>query len=152
VDYGRRRIGLAVTDPLGITVRGLETVVRGPDLAVAARAVAQALAAEEVERVLVGLPLHASGDESEMSAEARRFGAALATAAAASNQPLEIAFLDETLTTWEAEEALRARGIHLRDAKKSGLLDREAAIAMLRGWLRDGHSWPSGDDFEPPAA
>ena len=43
VDYGRRRIGLAICDPLGITVRGLDTVVRGPDLEEAARQVAAAL-------------------------------------------------------------------------------------------------------------
>ena len=147
IDYGRRRIGLAVADPLGITVRGLDTLERGPDLAAAAREVAAALASEQVGRVLVGLPLHASGDESEMSAEARAFGDALA--------PLgdwEIAFLDETLTTWEAEESVKARGIRLRDAKKSGLLDQAAAIAMLRGWLRDGQKWPSERDSGPEDA
>ena len=48
-----------------------------------------------------------------------------------------IHFVDEGLTTWEAEEVVRQRGIHIRDAKKSGLLDREAARALLRGWLRD---------------
>ncbi len=138
VDYGRRRIGLAVADPLGITVRGLETVDRVEDPDDGARRTAAALQAEGVTRVLVGLPLHASGDESEMSAEARRFGAALAAAAG-----LPVAFLDETLTTWEAEEAVKARGVKLREAKQSGLLDQQAAVAMLRGWLRDGQEWPS---------
>ena len=138
VDYGRRRIGLAVADPLGITVRGLETVDRVEDPADGARRVTAALAAEQVTQVLVGLPLHASGDESEMSAEARRFGALLAE-----QSGLRVGFVDETLTTWEAEEAVKARGIRLRDAKKSGLLDQQAAVAMLRGWLRDGEKWPS---------
>jgi putative Holliday junction resolvase len=138
VDYGRRRIGLAVADPLGITVRGLDTIDIGQDPAQAAERVAAALAPEEVDRVLVGLPLHASGDESEMSAEARAFGAALARLG-----NWRVGYLDETLTTWEAEEAVKARGVRLREAKKSGLLDREAAIAMLRGWLREGQEWPS---------
>ena len=145
VDYGRRRIGLAVADPLGITVRGLDTVEHGASLEEAARRVAAALASEEVGRILVGLPLHASGDESEMSVAARAFGAALA--------PLgswDVGFLDETLTTWEAEEAVKSRGIPLREAKKSGLLDREAAVAMLRGWLRDGQKWDSGGVSGPP--
>lgn len=138
VDYGRRRIGLAVCDPLGITVRGLATINRVQDAADGARRVAAMLLAEEVGGVLVGLPLHADGAESEMSKEARRFAGLLAAAL-----PVPVAFLDETLTTWEAEEAVRARGIPLREAKKSGLLDREAACAMLRGWLRDGQEWPS---------
>ena len=138
VDYGRRRIGLAVADPLGITVRGLETIDRVEDPADGARRAAAALAAEQVTRVLVGLPLHASGEESEMSAEARRFGARLAE-----ESGLPVAFVDETLTTWEAEEAVKARGIPLREAKQSGLLDQQAAVAMLRGWLREGEPWPS---------
>ena len=133
VDYGRRRIGLAVCDPLGIAVRGLDTVERGPDLAEGARRVAKALAAEEVGKIVVGLPLHADGRPSEMSAEAEAFGALLAQ-----ETGLPIEYLDEGLTTWEAEEVVRQRGIHLREAKKSGLLDREAARALLRGWLREG--------------
>ena len=143
VDYGRRRIGLAVADPLGITVRGLETIERVEDPDDGARRVAAALAAEQVTRILVGLPLHASGEESEMSAEARRFGALLAQ-----HSGLPVGFVDETLTTWEAEEAVKARGIKLREAKQSGLLDQQAAVAMLRGWLREGEKWPS-DGIEP---
>lgn len=145
VDYGRRRIGLAVADPLGITVRGLDTVEHGASLEEAARRVAAVLAPEEVGRILVGLPLHASGDESEMSSAARAFGAALARLGS-----WDVGFLDETLTTWEAEEAVKSRGIPLREAKKSGLLDREAAVAMLRGWLRDGQKWDSGGVSGPP--
>ena len=148
VDYGRRRIGLAICDPLGITVRGLDTVERGPDAPAAARSVAALLRAEGVEHVIVGLPLHASGEESEMSAEARNFGAQLGAAMGeALAQPIE--YVDETLTTWEAEEVLRARGIPLRKAKKEGLLDREAARCLLRAWLREAERQGSADEPEP---
>ncbi len=138
VDYGKRRIGLAVADPLGITVRGLETVAKVEDLADGARRVAAAFQAEEVGRILVGLPLYASGDESPMSAEARAFAALLAE-----ETGLAVGFVDETLTTWEAEEAVKAQGVKLREAKQSGLLDQQAAVAILRGWLREGYEWPS---------
>ena len=74
VDYGRRRIGLAVTDPLRITVRGLDTLVHDGDVEDAARQVAERLRAEGAVLVVVGLPLHASGESSEMSREAERFG------------------------------------------------------------------------------
>jgi len=144
-DYGRRRIGLAVADPLGITVRGLTTVERVEDPADGARRAADTLRAEAVDRVLVGLPLHHDGRESDMSREARRFGALLAEALGC-----PVGFVDETLTTWEAEEAVRARGIPVREAKKTGLLDQQAACAMLRGWLREGQQWPS-DAVAPPA-
>ncbi|MDA1195026.1 MAG: Holliday junction resolvase RuvX [Planctomycetota bacterium] len=143
VDYGRRRIGLAVADPLGISVRGLATLEKVLDPADGARRAAAAFAAEEVGRILVGLPLYASGDESPMAVEARAFGALLAEAAG-----LPVGFVDETLTTWEAEEAVRARGIPLREAKQSGLLDQQAAVAILRGWLREGLEWPC-DGIQP---
>lgn len=147
VDYGRRRIGLAVCDPLGITVRGLETVTYGPELEEGVSQVAAALRAEEVAHVIVGLPLHASGDESEISAEARVFGALLKAALGPDlGGPIE--FVDETLTTWEAQEVIRARGIPLRKAKKAGLLDQEAARCLLRSWLREAEK--QDPDGEPP--
>ena len=74
-----------------------------------------------------------------MSGEARAFAALLAA-----QTGLAVAFVDETLTTWEAEEAVRARGVKIREAKQSGLLDQQAAVAILRGWLREGDEWPSG--------
>jgi putative Holliday junction resolvase len=131
VDYGRRRIGLAVSDPLGITVRGLDTVVRGDDLEDAARRVAQALVAAGADLAVVGLPLHDDGAESEMSAEARRFGAAL------ERQGLAVAYLDEGLSSWAAEEELRERGANLERARRGGEVDREVARGLVRVWLAE---------------
>jgi putative Holliday junction resolvase len=130
VDYGRRRIGLAVSDPLGITARGLPTVAGDPDHAVAADRVATALEAERVDRVVVGLPLHTSGDESDMSREVRAFAAALAARMAA-----EILFVDEGHSSWDAEQALKARRIDLERARREGLIDQEAARRILLSWL-----------------
>ena len=132
VDYGRRRIGLAISDPLGITVRGLETVFRGEDLEEAAEEVARRLREAGAGLIVVGLPLHASGEESEMSREARHFGEALARAAG-----VEVVYLDEGLTSWAAEETLKGRGRSLREAQQRGDVDREAAMALLRGWLEE---------------
>ena len=137
VDYGRRRIGLAISDPLGVTVRGLETIVRGRDLEEAARTTAERLREARADHLVVGLPLHASGEESEMSREARIFGAALAEA-----YGLEVEYFDEGLTSWEAEETLKARGKRLRDAQRRGDVDREAACAILRSWLQEQASRP----------
>lgn len=150
VDYGRRRVGLAVSDALGITVRGLPTVVRGDDEAAAVAAVARVLAAEDVVRVVVGLPLHADGRPSEMSAEARRFGDALGELLRR-----EVVYVDEGLTSWEAEQELRAAGEDLRRAQRSGAVDQAAAKALLRGYLRDLDARrPPAPDVgpgEPPA-
>ncbi len=131
VDYGRRRIGLAVSDPLRITTRGLATFERGPDLEGAAGAVAELLRREQAGLVIVGLPLHADGRESEMSAEARRFAALLEQAG------LKVLLHDEGLTSWEAEEGLKAAGKNLEQARKQGAIDQRAALALLRSWLRE---------------
>lgn len=131
VDYGRRRIGLAISDPLRITTRGLATLERGPTLETGAQAVTKALAAERPALVVVGLPLHADGRESEMSAEVRRFAALLETAG------LKVLLHDEGLTSWEAEEGLKASKRSLQDARKSGAIDQRAALALLRSWLAD---------------
>ena len=138
-DYGRRRVGLAVCDPLGIAVRGLDTVPAGGSPAAAALAVAKALAAQGVERVVVGLPLHDDGRESEMSKEARAFGAALERAL---GRP--VVFHDEGLTSWEAEEALKASGKRLAGARRRGDVDRAAAMSILRSYLQhsEGTSAP----------
>jgi putative Holliday junction resolvase len=140
VDYGRRRIGLAVADALGITVRGLPTLEHVGDLATAAQRVAEVLRREGAGRVVLGLPLHADGRESEMSAEARRFGALL--------EPLvgvPVETFDEGLTSWEAEETLKGAGRGLKDARRRGEVDREAARALLLSWLRERESRPPRD-------
>jgi putative Holliday junction resolvase len=131
VDYGRRRIGLAVCDPLGITVRGLATVTwAGPDPAPAVAAVARHLREAGSQAVVVGLPLYESGDESEMSREARTFALLLAAAG-----PWTVEHVHEGLTSWAAEERLRERGVPLEQARKAGLIDQEAAAVILRAWL-----------------
>lgn len=132
IDYGRRRIGLAISDPMGITARGLPTVEGGPTPADGAGRVAQALAPLAPDQVIIGLPLHASGEESEISLEAREFGTALESVLRI--PPL---YVDETLTSWEAEQALKARGINLQDARRQGLIDQEAARGLLLAHLRE---------------
>lgn len=135
VDYGRRRIGLALSDPLRITTRGLTTLERrGPDggtLEAAADQVLAALRAAGAALVIVGLPLHADGRESEMSAEARRFAALLEAGG------LRVVLHDEGLTSWEAEEGLKAGGRSLKDARRSGAIDQRAALMLLRSWLAE---------------
>lgn len=131
VDYGRRRIGLAISDPLRITTRGLTTLERGASLEQAAQAVAEVLKREQAALVVLGLPLHADGRESEMSAEARRFGDLLTAAG------LAVVLHDEGLTSWEAEEGLKAGGRNLEQARRRGEIDQRAALALLRGWMTE---------------
>jgi putative Holliday junction resolvase len=144
VDYGRRRIGLAVADALGISARALPEVVQNRgDLADAARRTAEALRAVGAEAVVLGIPVLAGDRPSETAREVRRFGALLGEALG-----VEVEYVDETLTSWEAEEALRERGRNLRDARRSGEVDREAARRLLLSWLREREA--RGPEAPPP--
>ncbi len=132
IDYGRRRIGIAVADPLGIIVRGHETITRSGSMEVAAKHTADSLAEFELRTVVVGLPLHSNGDESDMSREVRAFVALLRPLLS----DIDVVLQDESLTSWSAEESLKARGVSLKEARLKGLIDQESAVCILREWLR----------------
>lgn len=126
VDWGERRVGLAVCDPTGTLASGLETrEVRGP-----ADAVAQVSAAArevEADSIVVGLPLLLSGERGSAAAAAEQFAAALARATG-----LPVATWDERLTSALAGRRMHERGERHR---KKGRVDQDAAIALLESWL-----------------
>jgi putative holliday junction resolvase len=127
LDLGKKRIGLALSDPLGITAQGLPTLQRTnmrQDLA----ALAGVIAEREVAVILMGNPVHMSGRESRQSAYTREFAARLAE-----HTGLEVRFWDERLTTVEAERVLRSSGISI--AKRAKAVDRLAAQILLESYL-----------------
>jgi putative holliday junction resolvase len=127
LDLGKRRIGLALSDELGITAQGLQTLERSnirEDLAKLA-----ALASEKnVSLILMGNPLHMSGHESRQTQYTREFAERLK---AATGLPIE--FRDERLTTVEAERVLRQSGISIQ--KRAKAVDRLAAVILLESYL-----------------
>lgn len=127
LDVGRRRIGLAISDPLGLTAQGLETLHRTNNREDFERL--RALAAErEVTRFVLGLPLHMSGDESRQAGFVREFGDRLNR-----ETGLPVEYWDERLTTVEAERVLKSSGISLEKRKQA--IDRMAAVLLLENWL-----------------
>jgi putative Holliday junction resolvase len=127
LDYGRRRIGLALSDELRLTAAPLTTLERTnrrTDL----RRLREIVERHNVALILVGRPLHLDGAESEISAEAARFAARLR---AALRRPVEL--VDERLSSWAAEELRREiRGTRARSSKKR---DELAAALILRDYL-----------------
>ncbi len=98
VDYGRRRIGLAISDAMGLTVRPLATI-EGKSTAEELARLGQIARERGVARIVVGLPLRLDGAESAMAAEARRFARRLERTL---HLPVEL--VDERLTSWAARE------------------------------------------------
>jgi len=141
VDWGEKRLGLAVSDPLGLIARALPTATL-PSPGAAPAAVLEAARAHEVERIVIGLPLDMDGTVGE----AARKALALAEAVGAGgNLPVET--WDERLTSTLAGQYLREEGFKatsrrgggrerarpVRGAK--GRVDARAAVLLLQSWL-----------------
>ena len=127
LDVGDARIGVAISDELGLTTRGIGVVERrggAHDL----DAVARLLAPYAPERLVVGLPLNMDGSEGPQAAKVRRFAERLREHVAV---PIDL--WDERLTTVEAEETIRATGTKRRGRR--GLVDQVAAAGILRSYL-----------------
>jgi putative Holliday junction resolvase len=133
VDDGRRRIGLAVSDPTGTLARPVETVAGHDDPAAAAREVAEALARleagdEPVGAIVVGLPLRLDGTPNDQTGHARALAAELRRLTGR-----DVVLQDERLTSREAESRLALRERDWRVRKKR--LDAAAAAVMLQEYL-----------------
>lgn len=127
LDLGKRRIGLAVSDELGITAQGLETMERTTIREDMARL--RALASErQVSLFLMGNPLHMSGAAGRQAEHAREFGERLEAATG-----IPVQYWDERLTTVEAQRVLRESGISSQ--KRAGAVDRLAAVILLESYL-----------------
>jgi len=127
IDYGTVRIGVAISDPDRILASPLENYTRR-DLQQDARHFEQLVAEHDVRLLVVGLPVHLSGLESQKSIEAREFGAWLTEVTG-----LEVVFYDERFTSSEAEQFLLAAEMTKKRRKKR--LDMVAAQIMLSAYL-----------------
>ena len=128
LDVGRRRIGVAVTDPLGLIARPHSTIDRNRH---APEKIAELVREMDVKMILVGLPLHLNGVEGEQAADVRAFHAKLALAVPGA----DIQFVDERLTTVEAQERLFDRRGGWR--KNKDRIDAFAAAGLLERYLNE---------------
>jgi putative Holliday junction resolvase len=127
VDWGERRIGLAVSDPTGTIATGLPTViVRGREDALVR--VAAAAAAVEAERIEVGLPLLLSGERGTAAEAAESFASGLAE-----RTGLPVETYDERLTSVMGQRRLHEVGG--RGSRDKVKIDQGAAIALLESFL-----------------
>lgn len=127
IDLGRATIGLALADDVLRTATPLETIRRSSD-ASDLDALRRAVDAYEVETLVVGLPLNMDGSEGPSARLARSWAARVGVAL---GRPVELR--DERLSTFEAEQRLRERGLSARDQR--AVIDAEAAAVILQGWL-----------------
>ena len=127
-DVGDRRIGVAVSDPLGYTAQPLFTLHRTTHRA-DLKAVARVLRKHDVAEAVVGNPLYMSGDQSPHAAKAQAFAEELR-----SEFGLTVHLWDERLTTTEAHRHLDAGG-HAGGRERKGIIDQVAAVLILQSFL-----------------
>ena len=127
VDYGEKRVGLALSDPLGITAQPLECIERENDAQVAGE-LERLIQTHDIERVVVGLPVNLSGKDSPQTKRARRFISRLRK-----NLGVKIETWDERLSSDEAERALI--DMDVRRSRRKERRDIVAAQLILQGYL-----------------
>jgi putative holliday junction resolvase len=127
LDVGARRIGVAVSDPLGLTAQGLETLHRKNkkhDFSFLHRIIRD----YEVGEIVVGLPLRMSGAQGTQAEKIQAFAADLRK-----HFKLPVHLWDERLTSAEANRILRETDLSIE--KRGQAVDRMAAILILQNWM-----------------
>ena len=130
IDLGSRRIGVAVSDGLGLTAQPRATIARHGGMR-DIDAIAAAIKDADADRIVLGLPLDCEGQEGPAAQRARVFADKLA---AALHLPVEL--IDESFSTVEAEAVLLAADVSR--ARRKQVVDKMAAAVILQRWL-DAH-------------
>jgi putative holliday junction resolvase len=127
LDLGKKRIGLALSDPLGITAQGLPTL-RRTNIRTDLDALAALIEEREVGSILMGNPLHMSGHEGRQVEYTQEFAARLT-----GRTGIEVIYWDERWTTVAAQRVLRDSGIGIE--KRARAVDRLSAVILLSSYL-----------------
>lgn len=129
VDYGRKRVGLAVSDPLGITARPLDALIRsGPGTGEVIDGILKECEEENAGRIVVGLPVQMDGTEGLAAEEVRRFVEELR---ARTELPVEQE--DERLSSRAAHAVMKDAGV--KHKKRKERVDSAAALIVLQSFL-----------------
>lgn len=127
IDYGQKRVGLAVTDMLHITANGLDTVFVHEVLDYLEKYIAK----EPVEKFVIGLPKQMNGQESDSMQYIRPFVVGLQR----KFPTIELVYVDERFTSVLAHKAMMEGGLKKKDRQNKALVDKTAATIILQSYL-----------------
>ncbi|HEY8345322.1 MAG TPA: Holliday junction resolvase RuvX [Bacillota bacterium] len=130
LDVGSKRIGVAISDPLGLIAQGIEVYQRKGGLEKDLAYLTELFRRHQAQRLLLGLPRHMDGREGPEAKGIRKFGRLLGARCG-----VEPVFWDERLTTTEAERMLVSAD--LSRAKRRKVIDEVAAVILLESFLRN---------------
>lgn len=130
LDYGERRIGVALSDPSRTIATPFTTLHRRSGKRPPWPEIQKLIADNDVGEAVIGLPLALSGEESEWTAEVRAFGADLAR-----RTGLEVHWMDERMTSVAAERSIRGMGLKRTQRESKERIDAAAAALILESFL-----------------
>lgn len=130
LDYGSKTVGVAISDPLGFTAQGLETIERPKEnkLRKTLARIDQIIEEYNVEKIVLGYPLNMNNTEGPRAEATREFQAMLEK-----RTGLQVELQDERLTTVSAERVLMESGV--RRENRKAVIDKIAAAMILQTWL-----------------
>ena len=128
VDYGKKRTGIAVTDPTQIIAHPLDTI----DTNVLNKFFDNYLNQEDVEEIIFGHPMHADGTDADIFSEIQEFADKLSKRFSR----IKIVFWDERYSSKRASESMVQAGFKKKDRQKKGNIDKIAATIILQDYLQ----------------
>ena len=136
IDYGDARVGLAITDPLGITAQGLETIHHDGNDKVVLKRLEEIVNAYEIDTFAIGMPYNMDGTISKRAEITERFIHKLKC----KYNKIKIEFIDERLTTVAAHKTMNF--LNINKHKKRDLVDTIAAVYILETYLNKKNAKP----------
>ena len=130
IDYGGARTGIAITDPLGITAQGLETITSNGNDKIILKRLAEIVEEYDINKFVIGNPINMDGTESKRSIATQGFIHKLKSRF----NKIETISVDERLTTVEAYKTMNTLGITDKEKKKK-LVDTIAAVYILENYI-----------------
>lgn len=130
IDYGERRVGLALSDETATIASPLPTLKRRKGKRPPVAPVARLAEENDVEAIVIGLPLTLEGEESDWTREIRAFGEKLAE-----RTGCPVTFQDERMTSVRAERAVRSLGLGKEKREEKERIDAAAAVLILQSHL-----------------
>ena len=127
LDIGTKRIGIALSDPLLITSQPFQTIERKPEN-IAINKIEEIIKSYNVDKIVAGLPLMMNGDFGEQAQDCKNFGEKIKQ-----KTNIDVIFVDERLTSFQAEEILKSQGV--KYTKNKGKVDMVAASIILREYM-----------------
>lgn len=130
IDYGDARVGIAITDPLGITAQGLETIHHDGNDKIVLKRLEEILKEYEIDTFAIGMPLNMDGSKSERAEITENFIHKLKC----KFNKIKIVPIDERLTTVEAHKTMNF--LNVNKHKKRNIVDTIAAIYILESYMK----------------